>query len=1011
MSEEKKTKTDKSSDNDDLEIDFSGIKKLFSGRNNKEKSEHSEMPVKTNSGGSFNEDIEINLSSIKKFFNNNKRNKIILTTILILIPVILTLFIRLQPQYLAATDNIAVSSVENYYKNMISQQVNAQYPNLPLAQRNKLVEEQWINFKKTNADQLEQQIKQTSEFFKTGFRYSENNKTYTFLGDLDSYYFLRQARNLNEKGMICDEIKEEKCIDNHMVAPIGTEVGITLHPYGIFYLYKFLNFFDSSINLMQAQYYLPTILAIIAAIAAFFIGRRLMNDVAGFFAAMFIATSPILLSRSLGADTDIWNIMFPLLIIWIIIESYEAKNSFLKYFFAGLAGLFTAFFNFAWGGWWYIFDFIIASFIGFLVFLAIKDYLKHKHLKNIFKEIKGTIFSFIIYFFSTFIFITLIYDVSTFLSAFTSPLELAGTLKIAAHSNLWPNVYTTVAELNEINLATAISQVSYGLKYLFVLSLFGILLLLIRKTPGLKEYILVVSSGILFLALTSQWGLTLNIKIYLILLSIPFLIALLFLLKEDIHKSVDIKISLIILLWYLGMIYASVKGVRFTLLLVPPFSISIGIAIGYIYQYLVLIGKNTLKINENISKAVSFILLLLILITPVQAGISVGRTYMPSMTKGWWDALSEIREKSAPDAIINSWWDFGHWFKYVADRRVTLDGASQNHPNAHWLGRALQTNDEKETIAILRMLDCGSNTFFEKINEKYNDTEKSQNVVKKAIMMEKDEAEKYLEELGFNPEIIKYSHCNPPENYFITSGDMVGKAAVWAHFGLWDFDRAYIINEVRPKKLSEAITILKERFNYTDSEATKIYYEVQALQTDRQMNDWIAPWPNYAGNTVKCEENNINNKTLNISINNTETIICRFNMGISNNGQVITVIDRAIVNKKEPEKTELIISFYDTTGRKLQETKGSFSELVIMDNKTKKYKSTNASISLGMLLSIDENNEQKTYTALIADPLLLDSTFTKLFFLNGKNMNQFEKFYDTTDITGTRIIVWKVKWE
>lgn len=956
----------------------------------------------------MSDEIELDFSGIKNFFNSKYVKKAFFILLLI-IPILLTIYIRIQPQYLAATDNIAVSSVENYYKNMISQQVNAQYPNLPLAQRNKLVEEQLVTFKKTNAEQLEQQIKQTSEYFKSGFQYEENGIKHTFLGDLDSYYYLRQARNIKEKGSVCDKIEDNKCVDSHMLAPLGADAGPSMHPYATFFLYKFVNIFNKNFNLMDAAFLLPTILAIIAAIAAFFIGRRLMNDVAGFFAAMFIATSPILLSRSLGSDTDIWNVMFPLLIIWIIIESYEAKNSFLKYFFAGLAGLFTAFFNFAWGGWWYIFDFITLSFIGFLVFLAIKDYLKHKHLKNVFKEIKGPLFSFIIYFFSTFIFITLIYDVSTFLSAFTSPLELAGTLKIAAHSNLWPNVYTTVAELNEINLATAISQVSYGLKYLFVLSLFGILLLLIRKTPDLKEYILIVSSGILFLALTSQWGLSLNIKIYLVLLSIPFLIALLFLLKEDTHKSADIKISMIILLWYLGMIYASVKGVRFTLLLVPTFSIAIGIAIGYIYQYLVSIGKNTLKINENISKAVSFILLLLILITPVQAGFSVGRTYMPSMTKGWWDALSEIREKSAPDAIINSWWDFGHWFKYVADRRVTLDGASQNHPNAHWLGRALQTNDEKETIAILRMLDCGSNTFFEKINEKYNDTEKSQNVVKKAIMMEKDEAKKYLEELGFNSEIIKYSHCNPPENYFITSGDMVGKAAVWAHFGLWDFDRAYIINEVRPKKLSEAITILKERFNYTDSEATKIYYEVQALQTDRQMNDWIAPWPNYAGNIVRCEENNINNKTLNTSINNTETITCRFNMGISNNGQVITVIDRAIVNKKEPEKTELIISFYDTTGRKLQETKGSFSELVIMDNKTKKYKSTNASISLGMLLSID-GNEEKTYTALIADPLLLDSTFTKLFFLNGKNMNQFEKFYDTTDITGTRIIVWKVKW-
>jgi len=331
---------------------------------------------------------------------------------------------------------------------------------------------------------------------------------------------------------------------------------------------------------------------------------------------------------------------------------------------------------------------------------------------------------------------------------------------------------------------------------------------------------------------------------------------------------------------------------------------------------------------------------------------------------------------------------------------VTADGASQNTPQAHWLGRILQTNNEKEAIAILRMLDCGANTFFEKINEKYMDTEVSQNVVKQAIMMDKAETIDYLASLGFDnaEELVQYSHCDPPENYFITSEDMVGKAGVWAHFGLWDFDKAFIISNAKPKPLLEAITILKERFNYSDEEATRIYYDVQSLSTDRQMNDYISPWPGYAMSTaIGCP-------------NKEEIVQCSYNMGLSNNGQTTVVLERALINISSPENSQIVLGFYDQSGNRLQESLGAMNELVIMDNTTKKYKSTNATIGLSALLASYKQGNETIYRSLIADPLLIDSMFTRLFYLDGKNIKHFEKFSDMTDITGTRIIVWKVKW-
>ncbi len=948
------------------------------------------------------DEIKFDFSKVKKIFNPKVINVLVLI-LLILIPVILTAHVRLQSEKLVATEGWARSSVENYYKNQIAQSVNAQYPNLPTTQRTQLIDKQYLEFQKTNKDQIDAQVVQTAEYFKTGFQYQENNNTYTFLGDLDSYFYLRQARNLEEKGTICDEVIEGKCIDTYIIAPLGGETSTSMHPYGIIYTQKILSIFNSKINLMQAAFYLPIILAMIAAIAAFFIGRKLMNNTAGFFAAMFIALNPLFISRTAGSDTDIWNIMFPLLIIWVVLEVFDSKKLWKKITLTALAGFLLGAFSFAWVGWWYIFDFILAALIGYLVFEVIKEYLKNKKITKLAtKEIKdiGIIIGVLII--STIIFVSLFTNWITFVGAFTSPLHLQGNLKAAAHADLWPNIFTTVAELNEANIPTIISQITSGMNILFPLALLGILFTLVKRKPDFKEYLIIGAAVIVYFALISTSAMNMNPIIYLLILMIPVAIVVLMLLKEK-ESVVDVKMAFLLTIWFVGMIYASIKGVRFILLLIPAFSIAVAVAIGYIYQYFDRIFSQDLKIPEIVSKIGVFLLLCLILIAPIQMGKSAGESYMPSMTAGWWDSLSKIRQESKPDAIINSWWDFGHWFKYVADRRVSLDGVTQNHPNAHWLGLALQTNDPNKSVAILRMLDCGSNNAFIEIDKKNNDTEISENIVSEIIMMSKDNAKKYLLAKGYTSQeadtILSYTHCTPPDDYFITSEDMVGKAGVWAHFGLWNFDRAFVINNVKPLSADKGIALLQKQFNYTTEEAERIYYDVQALTTDREMNDWIAPWPSYASGLMSCS-------------NVSEMVLCDLNIGIGGNAQQNYVIQRAVINLTNPGTSQILVGVYDrTSNAKIGESIAAFDQVVIAGKELKKYQVDNATIGLSMLLDVQENNNVTTYRALVSDPALIDSTFTKLFYLEGRYAPQFEKFSDMTDITGTRIIVWKVNWD
>ena len=95
-------------------------------------------------------------------------------------------------------------------------------------------------------------------------------------------------------------------------------------------------------------------------------------------AAMIVGIHSAFLGRTAGgfSDTDAYNVLFPLLIAWLFIEGFEAKNLKKQITLFGLTGLVVGIYSFAWGGWWYIFDFLIATVIVYLLFTLIKSFIR-----------------------------------------------------------------------------------------------------------------------------------------------------------------------------------------------------------------------------------------------------------------------------------------------------------------------------------------------------------------------------------------------------------------------------------------------------------------------------------------------------------------------------------------------------------------------------------------------------------------------------------------------------------
>jgi dolichyl-diphosphooligosaccharide--protein glycosyltransferase len=956
-------------DDEEISIDFSKVKGFFKNIFKGAKKESSTQGAKSGD----DEEISVDWKGISEFFVKYR------LVFLLLIPILLSFFLRIQSANLPITDDWSRNNVYNYYRNEIKTQINQQYPNLPDQNKEVLVEREFQKFLSEQKGQLKQQIAGTSNYFKTRM---QNDEGQTYLLAIDPYFWARHARNILENGHPGDELRDGVPYDNHMFAPIGRYIpGDMFHAYLEAYTYKFFSIFNRDLDLMKVVFYIPVILATLAVIPAFFIARRIGGNLGGVIAAIIVAIHPAFLTRTAGgfADTDAYNVLFPLLISWLFLEAFETKDIKKKIGLCGIAGLFVGMYSFTWGGWWYILAFIFATLVIYLGYYAL---LHAKELKRGLASfisqpgIKNTLIVLIALMSSSMIFTSLFTGFSTFTRFLISGPVAFMNLKEVGIRTVWPNVFTTVAEQNPASLNSVISQIGFNNWFLFLLGVSGLVLSTIKKKNN-KPWFFVSSIVWYFLVILAKPQ---NLRIFIVLLAIPIIARLVMAVKEK-EQGVDAKYSILLGLWMLSTIYASVKGIRFTLLLVPAFAISFGITAGLIYKYLNSWITKELNVHKVITQVSITILLLLLLISPFKSAMATAKNEVPSMNDAWWSSLDKINQLAEPDAIINSWWDFGHWFKYIGDRAVTFDGTSQNQPQAHWIGNSLLINEELTAVGILRMLDCGANNAFDELNKVINDTPRSIDILYEIIVLEKDDAEDVLENKGLSSEevdsVIQYTHCEPPENYYITSEDMVGKAGVWSHFGDWNFDRALMYNTLNRKEYKKdkdkGVSFLQERFNMSENDAENIYYEVESISTNKEANDWIAEWHNYYGiqGCSKVDD---------------ETIECGFLQGT----KVLINLDSLDANVS----TQQGIMHPDVV-------------VQITEEGIKKKEFSTSVTGAGVTLIPSGNN----YIALLSRPKLADSMFTRLFYTDGHGLKYFDKFSDERGVSGGRIIVWKVNWE
>jgi hypothetical protein len=273
------------------------------------------------------------------------------------------------------------------------------------------------------------------------------------------------------------------------------------------------------------------------------------------------------------------------------------------------------------------------------------------------------------------------------------------------------------------------------------------------------------------------------------------------------------------------------------------------------------------------------------------------------------------------------------------------------------------------------MLDCGGDFTSMDLLAKTNDSLSSVKILKQVLMLDRDDAYGYLLKSGVAKEdaaqIADLTHCEPPEDYFITSEDMVSKSGVWAHFGSWDFDKADMVLRVKSLSATEGKQLLMQRYNLSTQLADKYYYEIQTTDA----NQWIAGWPSYASTPSAC-------------IKGDELITC-------DNGLRFNLSDET--------------AYADTTNGRMYP--GSYS--FIDEEGNFQVKTSNESLLLGSdnkPLGAAVYEQDGKYYNILMSPELTGCMFTRLFYFGGKDMTYFRLFTTENDIRNLKIIVWKVVW-
>jgi hypothetical protein len=924
----------------------------------------------------------------------------------------LVLWIRTLPLALLITDDRADQLMRQQLRNRLTQEAVQQAPGphstTPVESR----VQQWII---RNQAQFAAEKAALSQRLKSQWRFiGEDGREAVYLGDFDSYLWLRHARNYLRTGTTCDAIVAGECRDTYGNAPVGARMlyNRSLHIAAIVGLHTLITRLNPAYPLSASAFWVPVVVGVLGVLPAFCLGRRLGGYCGGLAAAVLISLHPTVLLRSIGSDNDVWNVVLPLYMLWAAMAALGATARPRRVAYGVLAAACVGLHAAIWRGWPFPYLVLLSGLLGNVLLQSVRYALWQRTLQ-VWQaaEVRGAALVGVVCAVAAGLFTTL---AGAEASAVTLPFNVLRSAVGAVfgappggggEAHLWPDVLRTVLELRQPDLSAI--RASMGGRRLFGGALLGLqLLLLPRGRWHWHHYVLLLCGSAVcgYLLIGNDPGRTATVG----LLALPLAGTLLLrLLDDEAVGASDWGTALVVLVWFLAALYLAYGGMRFLLLTAPAFGLAGATTVGRLYQWLGGLVQRMPTPYSGVARLLPGVLCALLFGQAVQQGYVTARAYTPRINDAWWDTLTRLRDASRPEAIVNTWWDYGHWVKYVAERRVSADGSSLLTHVPHWLGKALITPSERESVGVLRMLNCGSDAMplpegqrgaYGKLLAQGSHAVTAYEIVVALVQLEVAAARTYLAQRGFTPpvqeDILRSTHCEPPEAYLILSSEQLYPPDAWVSLGLWDLRRAYIARHTRLQPQPEAVADLVARFGYPEPEAARLYTQVRARHSARQLDAFIAPQHGYLSpQWLPCR-----------TTRQEAGLVCPVGLKMSQEGSTLTAF---VYHPASP--TESRLRFRQPEGRRLPSygTEGTPAVIVLAGAQWMEEIPFLSATDPGIAVLVDLPNQR----ILVGTPPLIRSTFTHLMYLDGRYATHYEKFDDRTAHTGERLVTWRVRWD
>lgn len=834
-----------------------------------------------------------------------------------------------------------------------------------------------------------------SAFFFT----ADNGREYLYARAYDTYTWLRAARNLLRTGSPCDAVRDGVCRDELTTAPIGADdrYSESWHVRALATTHRFLAWISPGYPLESSGRWLTWWLGLLAVLPTFAIALRLGGPVAGLGAVGFIHLNSYYLMRSTRPDTDVWNVLMPIAVMWAVIRAIDTASQRQAIGFTLVAACLTVLHGKVWSG--YLLTYALAA-AGLGVAGAFR-FLRSGRLANPLAGIPA-----------------LLVPVATFTVAIEALALLTGldSPTIALLFNL--GVFDPTASNAEPMLA---ERVAYPSNFTLVNELEqGDLWSVINRLGG--HYVFMAAwifAGIAAFPRTHRWlaliGALLSVLLWnlvdfyaasrtslALFVATPLAVATgIAARKGDPRRAAAAGA---IAIWLVVGLHLSVGGRRFFIFLLPPLGIALFVGIGWLQQWIAdqlardrdgrdrpPLSPVVQRIGPPLTHIAALSLVAWILYTPVQIGMATAMARYPRVNDAWHETLRQIRRDTTPETIVNSWWDYGYFIKYYAERRVSADGGSLLTRVPHRVGQALLARTDREAVGWLRMLNCASDvdesSAYERLRANGFNPLSAEAMLSDLVRMNKGAADRRLmaNRLGrrAREDILAATHCDAPPSLLLLSTEMINMPAWW-YLGGWDPARAAVENSVRGRPRDQALEILRES-GFSAADAEDAWTQIERGQWGRDASKFVAnASPLLTSTWLPCHGADGGGRVCPIG---------RFG------GAGGVYLDSFRYDEHAPGSGVFRIAASATPDA----WRRAVPSQVVVAGPTDIRRYEPADASAGPLL-IDEVNHQ----ILVGPMYLLESTFVRLMFLRGDySTRQFEKFSEN-DVPGERVLAWRV---